>query len=57
MPPHHPIQSVNTIVLPVAHGGHLLVDLPVFLGPIVVIVLWLLLPSRRRYSGERDRRR
>ena len=37
--------------IPLAHAGHLLIDLPVFMGPIMILVGWLLfviLRERRR---------
>jgi hypothetical protein len=34
-----------------AHFGHVLIDLPVFLGPVFVLTAWLLISARR------DRRR
>jgi hypothetical protein len=34
-----------------AHVGHVLIDLPVFLGPVIVLTAWLLIAARR------DRRR
>ena len=34
-----------------AHFGHVLIDLPVFLGPVLVLTAWLLIVSHR------DRRR
>lgn len=37
--------------LPLAHFGHVLIDLPIFCGPVAVLVGWLLLTARR------DRRR
>jgi hypothetical protein len=39
------------LLVPLAHAGHVLVDLPIFLGPVAVLSLWVLLSSRR------DRRR
>jgi hypothetical protein len=56
MPPPDPIQHLGTLLVPLAHGGHLLVDLPVFLGPVVVIALWLLISIRRGRRDQRDRR-
>lgn len=43
------------MVPPLAHLGHVLVDLPVFFGPILVLTLWLVIVSRRgRREDERD---
>jgi hypothetical protein len=39
------------VILPIAHFGHVLVDLPIFFGPVFVITLWILM------VGRRDRRR
>jgi hypothetical protein len=30
-----------------AHFGHVLIDLPVFMGPVFVLTAWLLILSRR----------
>lgn len=38
-------------LVPMAHFGHVLVDLPVFFGPVAVLSIWILAVSRR------DRRR
>jgi hypothetical protein len=43
------------VTLPLAHVGHVLVDLPIFFGPVLALALWLLF-LRRRADGERDRR-
>jgi hypothetical protein len=34
-------------MLPLAHAGHLLLDLPIFLGPVVALGLWLVVARRR----------
>jgi hypothetical protein len=39
------------LFLPLAHFGHVLVDLPIFFGPVALLSLWILVISRR------DRRR
>ena len=39
------------LLVPFAHFGHVLVDLPIFFGPVAVLSLWILLVSRK------DRRR
>ena len=39
------------MTIPLAHLGHVLIDLPVFMGPVVALVTWLLIVTRR------DRRR
>ncbi len=38
--------------IPLACSGHLLVDLPIFMGPIVVLAGWLLLSTRRARRRE-----
>jgi hypothetical protein len=35
------------IALPLAHMGHVLVDLPIFFGPVFVLTLWIVLTARR----------
>jgi hypothetical protein len=35
----------------VAHAGHVLIDLPIFLGPVVAVGAWIAVQMRR------DRRR
>ena len=39
------------MIFPIAHFGHVLVDLPIFFGPVFVLTLWILM------VGRRDRRR
>lgn len=36
-----------------ACSGHVLLDLPVFMGPVVVLVGWLLFVTRRERRRER----
>jgi hypothetical protein len=43
--------SALALIIPFAHFGHVLVDLPIFFGPVFVLTLWILMVSRR------DRRR
>ncbi|HEV3230423.1 MAG TPA: hypothetical protein VGY97_13185 [Solirubrobacteraceae bacterium] len=38
-------------MIPLAHFGHVLVDLPIFFGPVVALTGWILFITRR------DRRR
>jgi len=40
-----------TMALPLAHFGHVLVDLPIFFGPVFGLTMWIL------YVARRDRRR
>jgi hypothetical protein len=35
------------MIVPMAHFGHVLVDLPIFFGPVFVLTLWILLMGRR----------
>lgn len=35
-----------------ACSGHLLIDLPIFMGPVVLLVGWLLLMTRRARRSE-----
>ena len=38
-----------------AHAGHVLIDLPIFLGPVVVIGAWLMIASwRDKRSAARE---
>ena len=39
------------MTIPLAHLGHVLIDLPIFMGPVAALVTWLLIVTRR------DRRR
>jgi hypothetical protein len=41
-------------LLPLAHAGHILIDAPLFLGPVVVLggALWV---SSRRQRRENDK--
>lgn len=45
------------LVVPVAHFGHVLIDLPVFMGPVVLLTLWLVISSRRGRRARGDGRR
>jgi hypothetical protein len=40
------------MVVPFAHFGHVLVDLPIFFGPVLMITIWLLIASRKRDRGD-----
>jgi hypothetical protein len=37
--------------LPLAHFGHLIVDLPIFLGPVLVLGGWLVWTTIRSRRG------
>ncbi len=41
------------ISLPLAHMGHVLVDLPIFFGPVFVLTLWIVLTARRDKRRQR----
>ena len=41
-------------VTPVAHAGHLLVDIPLFLGPVVILVLALMWSARAERRREEN---
>ena len=44
------------MVVPFAHLGHVLIDLPVFLGPVLVVSGWLVMSARRgRRNADRSR--
>jgi hypothetical protein len=35
------------MIVPLAHMGHVLVDLPIFFGPVAALTLWILFVGRR----------
>ncbi|HEY7630862.1 MAG TPA: hypothetical protein VH817_09185 [Thermoleophilaceae bacterium] len=39
--------SALGLIVPLAHMGHVLVDLPIFFGPVAVLTLWILMVGRR----------
>jgi hypothetical protein len=41
------------LLIPLAHFGHVLVDLPIFFGPVAVLSVWILVISRRDRSRSR----
>lgn len=42
------------MIVPFAHFGHVLVDLPIFFGPVAVLSIWLVVITRRdRRNRER----
>jgi hypothetical protein len=42
------------VAIPFAHAGHVLIDLPIYLGPVVVVVVWLKIADwRQKRSGKR----
>jgi hypothetical protein len=42
-------------VIPFAHFGHVLVDIPLFLGPIVFLVIALMWSTRRERRRQQTR--
>jgi hypothetical protein len=40
-------------VIPFAHAGHVLIDLPIYLGPVAVVAVWLKLSSWREKRSSR----
>jgi hypothetical protein len=45
------------LLVPFAHFGHVLIDLPIFFGPVAALSAWVLLVSRkdRRSRGRGGR--
>ena len=43
------------IVFPLAHFGHVLIDLPLFGGPVIFLALALVWSTRHERRRERDR--
>jgi len=41
-------------VIPLAHAGHVLVQLPIYLGPVIALIVWLKLAEWR--ARRRDRK-
>jgi hypothetical protein len=37
-----------------AHAGHVLIDLPIYLGPVILLVAWFKLSEWRQKRRERD---
>jgi hypothetical protein len=44
-----------SVVIPLAHFGHVLIDIPLFLGPIVFLVIALMWSTRREQRRQRGR--
>ena len=40
--------------VPIAHTGHVLIDLAIFLGPMALLAGWLKLSDRRQARRERN---
>jgi len=47
--------SSAALIVPLAHFGHVLVDLPIFFGPVAVLTLWILVINRRDRRRSRQR--
>lgn len=48
------LQAFSSI--PLAHSGHLLIDLSVFLGPLLMVAIWLTIAGWRDRRKERSER-
>ena len=42
------------MLIPLAHAGHLLIDIPLFLGPVVLLVLALMWSTRAERKRQHD---
>jgi hypothetical protein len=39
---------------PLAHAGHVLIELPIYLGPVILLIVWFKLSEwRQKRKGER----
>ena len=45
------------MIVPLAHAGHVLVELPIYLGPVLLLVLWFKLNDWREKRRERKAER
>jgi len=52
-----PFAGIAGVVVPLAHFGHVLVDLPIFFGPVFGLTMWILYVTRRDRRREKRRRR
>jgi hypothetical protein len=50
-----PVIVLALAPIPFAHAGHVLIDLPIFLGPVVMVALWLWIANRRDRRATRKR--
>jgi hypothetical protein len=41
------------VIFPLAHFGHVLIDLPIFFGPVLVLSLWILFMTRKDRGNRR----
>src|SRR3954447_7896055 len=49
-----PMTALLGVAIPLAHAGHVLIELPIYLGPVVVVVVWLKIADwRQKRSGKR----
>jgi hypothetical protein len=42
------------VIVPLAHFGHVLIDLPIFLGPVLVLSGWILYVTRKDRRNNRS---
>jgi hypothetical protein len=42
------------VTIPLAHFGHVLIDLPIFFGPVAVLTVWILLVTRKDRRSRRN---
>jgi hypothetical protein len=42
------------MTIPLAHFGHVLIDLPIFFGPVAVLSIWILLVTRKDRRSRRN---
>lgn len=40
------------MIVPLAHAGHILIDGPIFLGPVLLVVGWIWFDGKRRARQE-----
>ena len=41
------------MIPPLAHAGHVLVELPIYLGPVILLIVWFKIAERRHKRRER----
>ena len=42
------------MIVPMAHAGHVLVELPIYLGPVILLVAWFKVSQWRQRRRERE---
>jgi hypothetical protein len=47
--------SAAALIVPFAHFGHVLVDLPIFFGPVFLLTLWILAVGRKDRKRSKER--